>query len=104
MRFCEQCGLLLPEGAAFCTVCGTPAPETERPDGRKKRRTILLVCILTGALLLSLGWYAGRRYRAASEARAQTEQPAAEETTEATKVIEPTKVTEPTERRNYDVL
>lgn len=101
MRFCEQCGLLLPEGAAFCTVCGTPAPETGRPDGGKKRRTLLLVCVLTGALLLSLGWYAGRRYRAASEARAQTEQTAAEETTEATRATEQT---ESTEWRNYDVL
>lgn len=101
MRFCEQCGLLLPEGAAFCTVCGTPAPETERPDGRKKRRTRLLVCVLTGALLLTLGWYAGRRYRAASEAHAQTEQTSAEETTEATRATEQT---ESTEWRNYDVL
>ena len=104
MRFCEQCGLLLPEGAAFCTVCGTPAPETERSDGRKKRRMLLLVCVLTGALLLSLGWYAGRRYRAASEARTQTEQTAAEETTEATGATEETESTESTEWRNYDVL
>lgn len=28
--FCQQCGLKLPEGAKFCSVCGTPVAQSQR--------------------------------------------------------------------------
>lgn len=53
---CAKCGKEIPEGAKFCTACGTPVVESKHPVGTWKRLANMLIDTTASVLFLIVGF------------------------------------------------